>query len=320
MLRRQRHCEKMNSVELDLNEFITSQEQSFVRLLGVGIVLRITPAPKPARVSFDEATMRQFVTTLLDQARQLLPGGGTVQLIAEHIEVDETHARIQPGARRGEFVRLTVSDNGLGLRSEGLHRLLEQSATGRASTALPVPVVAGILQRQHGWLEAVSQEGAGTEFRLYLPKATAASVRAGEIKGDKDTILLVDDEATIRRMVKNVLQRASYEVIEAETGVQALSVWEQNRERVNLLLTDMVMPDGVTGRELALRLQKSKPALNVIYTSGYDLDAAALRDTREGRIRFLPKPYDMRRLLETVHAAMTAKIASPPASGSRLAA
>jgi CheY-like chemotaxis protein len=308
----------MNSAELDLNEFITGQEQALIRLLGGGIALRFTPAVKPARVNFDGAVIRQFITALLEHARQLLPGGGAVQVVVEHIEVDETHARIQPGARRGEFVRLTVSDNGLGLRPEALERLLEQPSAGRPGTGLALSVIAGILQRERGWLEAVSQEGAGTEFRIYLPKATAASARAAEPM--KETILLVDDEETIRRMVKSVLQRASYDVIEAETGVQALSVWESHKERVKLLLTDMVMPDGVTGRELAQRLQRAKPGLNVIYTSGYELDAAALRDTREGGVRFLQKPYDMRRLLETVQAAMTRKVAVTPTNGARLAA
>jgi two-component system cell cycle sensor histidine kinase/response regulator CckA len=146
---------------------------------------------------------------------------------------------------------------------------------------------------------------------VYLPVSVAAAVTPVNVPSAAakvtETILLVDDEAPIRRMVKSVLQRASYDVIEAESGVQALSIWEAHKERVDLLLTDMVMPDGVTGRDLAHQLQRSKPGLNVIYTSGYNLDAEGARDTNERGIHFLQKPYDMRKLLDTVHLAIAGK-------------
>jgi CheY-like chemotaxis protein len=301
----------MNNAETDLNDFVAEQERAFARLLGPGIALRVAPASKPARVALAADVVRQLVTSLLEQARLLVPGGGLVQVLIEYVDVDETHALLQPGARRGEFVRLTVSDNGPGLRPEGLRRLLEQP-TGAAGPAmmLSVPVMAGIVQRQRGWLEATSQEGYGTEFRIYFP--SAATMKETEAWAERTAILLVDDEQVIRQMVKHVLERASYEVIEAENGVEALSIWEANKERVKLLLTDLVMPDGVTGRELAQRLQRAKPGLRVIYTSGYDLDDAAVQDTRMG-VRFLQKPYDMRRLLETVQAAVTWQSSAVPA-------
>lgn len=297
----------MNSTEIDLNEVIASQEKVLRRLLGDGISLQVTTAVKPARINAEEATVIQILTALLGHARQALPGGGGVTVQVEHIEVDDIHARIQPGARRGEFVRLTVNDNGLGLRPDKLKRLLEEPSQVRVGNVLALPLIAGIVKRRHGWIEAVSQEGCGTVLGVYLPVASVVEVESAKAAGAIETILLVDDEAPIRRMVKSVLQRASYEVIEAETGVQALSIWEANKDRVNLLLTDMIMPDGVTGRDLAQQLQRSKPALNVIYSSGYELDAEASRDTSEGGVHFLQKPYDMRKLLETVHFAMIGK-------------
>jgi CheY-like chemotaxis protein len=301
----------MDNIELNLNEFISSQEQSLRRLLGDGISFQATLATKPARINAEESTVIQIVAALLEQARQRLPGGGAITLLVEQLEVDDIHARIQPGARRGEFVRLTVSDNGLGLRPEELKRLLEEPAAARNGQVLSLPLVAGVIKRRQGWIEAASQAGAGTMLAVYLPVSVAAAgtpvnVPVGAAKVT-ETILLVDDEAPIRRMVKSVLQRASYDVIEAESGVQALSIWEAHKERVDLLLTDMVMPDGVTGRELAHQLQRSKPGLNVIYTSGYHLDAEASRDTNERGIHFLQKPYDMRKLLDTVHLAIGGK-------------
>lgn len=299
----------MNYKEIDLNEVVATQEKSLRRVLGEGIALECQKSPVPARVFADEGMIGQVLTGLAEQARRALPGGGTVMVQTELVEVDDIHARIQPGARCGDFVRLTMSDNGTGLDTERLHKLLEQCpapTTPRSSNALALPLIAGMVRRRHGWIEAHSHTGGGTTLQVYFPVATPADAEGTTRPWANETILLVDDEVAIRRMVKTVLERASYDVVEADTGVQALAVWDQHKERVNLLLTDMVMPDGITGRGLAQRLMAGKPELKVIYTSGFDLDEEAQRDTAEKDIKFLHKPYDMRSLLETVHAAMAA--------------
>jgi CheY-like chemotaxis protein len=304
-LRHESNGTVMNCTEIDLNAVIASQ--ALPRLLGDGVSLRVEASPEPAEVHAHEGMMGQILTALVEQARQSLPGGGEILLQTEHVEVDDIHARIQPGARCGEFVRLTVRDNGSGFRTEQLRKMfteIPEPTTARSGTALPLPLIAGIVKRRHGWIEASSQSGGGTTVQVYFPAATPVSAAGLTAPWVSETILLVDDEVAIRRMVKSVLLRASYEVVEADTGVQALAIWEEHKERVNLLLTDMVMPDGLTGRDLAQQLLAGKPELKVIYTSGFDLDAEAHRDTVRGAIRFLHKPYDMRRLLETVHAAM----------------
>ncbi|MGC3959034.1 MAG: response regulator [Verrucomicrobiota bacterium] len=296
---------RMNRNEIDLNKVVAEQEKALRQLLGDGVSLQFSLAAKPAPIEVENHIVGQILTALLDRARQALPGGGAVAVAVEHIEVDDTHARMQPGARCGKFIRLTVSDNGAALRLEEVHRLLAELPTNRSGRGLALPLIAGIVARRYGWIEAVSQEGCGTVLSVYLP---VVAMEAEETPPPaSETILLVDDEAPIRRMVKTVLEQACYHVIEAETGVQALSIWESNKHHVQLLLTDMIMPEGVTGRDLARQLRQSKPGLNVIYTSGYELDAEASRDTQEGGVRFLQKPYDARKLLETVHLAMIAK-------------
>ncbi len=302
----------MNCKEIDLNNVIAAQEKTIRRALGESIELKTDFFSKPVKAHLDESMVGQVLNGLAENARKMMPGGGTVTLQTEIMEVDDIHARVQPGARRGEFVRLTVADDGLGANAAGLHQMFQQmtvSSDGQAGSALGLALINGMIKRRHGWIEATSQHGSGTTIRIYLPVASAVNAHLAEAAWVSETILLVDDEAAIRRMVKNVLERACYNVIEADTGLQALSVWEQNKPQVNLLLTDMVMPDGVTGRELAKRLKTSKPSLNVIYTSGYDLDVESQEDTREGAVRFLHKPYDMRKLLEVIHETMT----TPPA-------
>ena len=309
----------MNYKEIDLNNVISAQEKMIRRALGDSIELKTDFFAKPVKAHLDEGMVGQVLNGLAENARKMMPGGGTVTLQTEIMEVDDIHARVQPGARRGEFVRVTVSDDGLGANAAGLQQMFQQmtvSADGQAGSALGLALINGMIKRRHGWIEATSQHGSGTTIRIYLPVASAVNQHMAEAAWVSETILLVDDEPAIRRMVKNVLERACYNVIEADTGVQALAVWEQNKPQVKLLLTDMVMPDGVTGRELAKRLKTSKPSLNVIYTSGYDLDVESQEDTREGAVRFLHKPYDMRKLLEVVHETLTtqpARIAPNPA-------
>ncbi len=298
----------MNCKEIDLNEAIAGQDKFIRKVLGENIKLETDFFSKPLKVHLDEGMLNQVLTGLVENSRKLMPGGGTVHLQTEIIEVDDIHARVQPGARRGEFVRLSITDDGLGANAEGLREMFKQvSAPSEAQSgqALGLALINGMIKRRHGWIEATSQHGSGTSIRIYLPIASPANAEMLESGWIGETILLVDDEAAIRRMVKTVLERASYNVIEADNGLEALTVWEKNKSKVNLLLTDMVMPEGLNGRELASRLRNAKPNLSVIYTSGFDLAEEARQDTRDGAIRFLHKPYDMRKRLEIIHEPMS---------------
>lgn len=297
----------MNCKEIDLNQVVASQAKNLERLVGDGIELSVTPAPVPMTVRADEGMVGQILSGLVDNAKSALPGGGRVEIEVESVEVDDIHARIQPGARLGEFVRLSVHDNGTGFHTEQLRRMfveLPAATPARFGNGLSLPLLSGIVRRRGGWIEACSQTSGGTTVQVYLPAVTARRAGLLEPSWATETILLVDDEVAIRRMVRTVLERASYDVIEAETGAQALSLWDEHRDTVQLLLTDMVMPE-LTGRDLAVKLLQTKPDLKVIYTSGFDLEAAAQRDTAGGSAQFLHKPYDMRLLLETVHTSMT---------------
>jgi CheY-like chemotaxis protein len=293
----------MNRKETDLNRVIASQDNMLQRVLGEGISLQLHCSAQPAVVAVDEAMMGQILISLAENARRAMPGGGTFTLQTELWEVDDFYAQTQPGARPGHYVRLSISDNGCGIGADQLPGLFQTPVAGavRNGAGLGLPIIVGIIQRQHGWIETASQAGAGTTFKIFLPQFGATATTSPQ----KETVLVVDDELVIRGMVRNVLQRASYEVVEADTGSHALSIWEQHKAQVDLLLTDMVMPDGIDGRELAQRLKSTKPGLKVIYTSGFNLNEPAKSGRASDGIRFLHKPYDLRTLLETVQSTLT---------------
>lgn len=294
----------MNRKETDLNRVITGQDNMLQRVLGSGISLHLNCSSQPAMVAVDEAMMGQILVSLAENARRAMPGGGTFTVQTELCDVDTSHAQIHPAAYAGRFIRVSITDTGCGINPEQLARLFLSPTEGAArnGAGLGLSIVGGIIQRQRGWIESASQVGAGTTFKIFLPEYDATTTDSQH----ETTVFLVDDELVIRGMVRNVLQRASYEVVEADTGIHALSLWDQYKSRVNLLLTDMVMPDGVDGRELAQRLKSTKPELKVIYTSGFNLADPAKQDGLTAGIRFLHKPYDMRTLLEMIQSTLSA--------------
>jgi len=166
--------------------------------------------------------------------------------------------------------------------------------------------------RQHeGWIEVISTPGAGAHFKVYLPEylpnpgtASSTSTNPPRPEGGKETIFLVEDEPSLRGVAAKVLRNYGYEVITAASGAEALKIWSEHAENVDLLLTDMVMPDGVSGRELARQLQMAKPELKVLFSSGYSTELVG-RDAilQEGK-NFLPKPYNPDKLARTVRACL----------------
>jgi len=301
----------MNCKVIDLNEVIADQSALFRQTLGEAIQLEWVPSRRPAWFHAEQAMVLQVVSGLLENSREFMPEGGMVRLVGENVDVDEIHSRIQPAARRGRFVRLTLEDSSRGFPKEKLDKMFKRlPAPDRvANEPLALHLIAGIVRRRGGWIEAHSHTGGGVTFYVYFP-ASRAGAAPTSVPWINETILLVDDEPSIRQLVRVVLENASYDVVEAESGRRALSLWEQNRNRVKLLLTDLVMPDGVNGHKLAQQLVAHDPALRVIYTSGYELDAEARYDTETGAAAFLHKPYDLRGLLAMVHVAMSNWVSS----------
>jgi CheY-like chemotaxis protein len=193
-----------------------------------------------------------------------------------------------------------VSDTGHGMDSMTLARIFEPFFTTKEigkGTGLGLATVYGIVQQHQGWVEVESQVGQGTTFKVFLPIATKAApkdraAKSADVPGGDETILVVEDEPALRELIQEILEKKGYRVLEAATGPQALKLWDQHKDDIDLLLTDIMMPEGVSGRELAERVLQDRADLKVIYSSGYSLDVVGQEPPFKDGANFLQKPYD----------------------------
>jgi CheY-like chemotaxis protein len=229
------------------------------------------------------------------------------------MELDEDTARINPEARAGHFVCLSVTDNGFGMDAATQRRIFEPFFTTKEvgkGTGLGLATVYGIIKQHQGWIEVMSRPGLGTTFQIYFPSRPKISKERTEApspdmaRTGSETILVVEDEPALCGLVKDILLRYGYRVLTAGSGVEALQVWAGNKQSIDLLLTDMVMPHGVSGRELAEQVQKEKPELEVLYTSGYSAEMLGTDFVLQPGIHFLQKPYEPEKLAKAVRVCL----------------
>lgn len=304
----------MQARPLDLNETTTSMIKMLQRLIGEHIVLQTRYAPEAALVQADPGMIEQVLLNLVVNARDAMPNGGEIFIQTEFIHVNAAAATGHRVGKTGDFIRLSVRDTGCGIAPEHLPRIFEPFFTTKEvgkGTGLGLATVFGIVEQHQGWIEAESEPGRGATFHVYLPKlkkaAPSVSLPApARVRGGSETILMVEDERALRALTRNALERYGYRVLEAASGPAALDLWSQNAGKIQLLLTDLVMPEGVSGRELAAKLQAEQPELKVIYMSGYPGDVAgqglSLREDRN----FLQKPFSPIKLAELVRAVLDA--------------
>ncbi len=284
---------------LNLNDLTQNLAYLLRRVLGQEIEARFKFAANLPSVEADAGMMEQVMMNLAINARDAMPEGGGLEIETSVVEIKESETSGRPEARAGRFARWSISDTGAGMDAETLDRIFEPFFTTKeTASGLGLSAAYGIVKQHDGWIEAHSQPGEGTRFDIYLPIKGAAKLEAaaakpaegGAVRG-QETILLVEDEPAVRELTSIQLRRLGYKIVAAGSGTEALMLWPKHEGAIDLLFTDIVLSDGMTGRDLAETLQAEKPELKVIFTSGYSVDVVEQDFGLRKGAPFLQKPF-----------------------------
>ncbi len=317
--------EALQMHDLDLSAAITNLTKMLRRVLGETITVQINLSAQPMFVHADAGMMEQVLLNLAVNARDAMLNGGQLVVSTVGVEFDELSVAQSPSARQGSFVCLSVGDTGCGIPRENLPRIFEPFFTTKdvgKGTGLGLATVFGIVQRHQGWINVYSEVGRGTTFKIYLPRlvgltttrSIAEKMLATPPTG-QETILLVEDETALRASVHKILARLGYRILEAPTGGKALEVWKEHHAEIRLLLTDLVMPEGMSGKELAQRLLQENPRLKVIYMSGYSAELAGHELCLQDGVNFLAKPFEMQKLAHIIRNRLDQSTGAGEATG-----
>ncbi len=298
---------------LDLNAVVAGVEDMLRRLIGEDVRLVTRLGPDPLRVKADRGQIEQVIVNLAVNARDAMPEGGTLVLETASAELDAHYARSHPDAREGLYAVLAVSDTGVGMDAETQSRIFEPFFTTKEmgkGTGLGLSTVYGIVKQSSGHIGVYSEPGQGSTFKVYLPYAEGAEAaepsRAPEGRRElrgTETVLLVEDEISLREMVGEILEQSGYRVLAAGGGEEALAAVRAHAGPVHLLLTDMVMPR-TSGRALAESLRPEHPETRVLYMSGYTGEAISHKNVLEPGTPLLQKPFTSSALLDKVREAL----------------
>ncbi len=301
---------------LDMNKIVGNLTDMLGRLLGEDIALQLNYCQSTATVEADAGMMEQVLLNLAVNARDAMPRGGQLGIRIAVVELNEAHVQLHPEARVGTFVCISKSDTGCGIPQENIPRIFEPFFTTKdigKGTGLGLATVYGIVKQHQGWIEVESQIGKGTTFRVYIPYVGSGKSEAEKpttrltIRGGSETILLVEDEKPVRELVARVLHKYGYNILQAGSGIDAIGVCDEYQGKIDLLLTDLVMPGGINGRELAEKLWAEEPELKVIFTSGYSADIVGKDFKLDPDLNFLQKPYHPQTLAIAVRRCLDGK-------------
>jgi CheY-like chemotaxis protein len=298
---------------LDLNAVLDDTEKMLRRLIGEDITLVTVMNPELGMVKADPGQMEQVLMNLAVNARDAMPRGGRLTIETANVDLDAAYVRNHAGVAPGPYVMVAVTDTGAGMPAAVRARLFEPFFTTKEAgkgTGLGLATVHGIVTQSGGHIWVYSEVGHGTSFKLYLPRIDTAEVEAAalpptdaDLPRGTETILLVEDEESLRDLVRECLEASGYTVREARHGSEGLQVCETHEGAIDLLLTDGG-GGGMSGRELAQHVRALRPQVRVLYMSGYTDDAVVVHGVVSAEVAFLQKPFTAAALARTVRAAL----------------
>jgi PAS domain S-box-containing protein len=299
---------------LNLSEVVLRMKKMLNRLVGERFDVQIHCQSDSLSVRADEGGLEQVLMNFVLNARDAMPDGGVVEIGTELITLSEAAAAKNTEARAGQFACLRVTDTGSGMTPQIMSRIFDPFFTTKdvgKGTGLGLSTIHGIVKQHEGWVEVASELGKGSTFKVFLPACDLTPANPSPTEklpapeaGKGETILVVEDEVSVRDLACLSLRKRGYQVLSAANGPEAIAVWEKNPAQIDLLLTDMVMPGGMSGSELAKELVARNPKLKIIYTSGYSPEILKQDSLLLQGINFLPKPYDLPSLLKAIRLCL----------------
>jgi len=306
---------------VSLNDIATENLKMLTRMIGEDIDLVLTPGQNLWSVRADAGQIEQVIMNLAVNARDAMPSGGRLTIETSNATVDEEDARHKAPLRPGDYVMVAISDTGAGMDLETQSHIFEPFFTtkGPKGTGLGLSTVYGIIKQSGGYIWVSSEIGRGTTFKIYLPRVASTGETAAQMAGPKliqrvepgtETILLVEDEANLRYLARQYLEKQGYKVIEAADGAVAMQIAVAHEAVIHLLLTDVIMP-GMNGRELAQRISEIRPNVKVLYMSGYTENVIGHNGIMDAGVRLLQKPFNLRDLKSKVREVLDATPTPP---------
>jgi CheY-like chemotaxis protein len=279
------------------------------RTLGENIVLRVETDPSVEDAAADVGMVEQVLFNLAVNARDAMPKGGELVITTLALEADADYVSRVPQAKSGRFVGFRVTDTGVGISADVRSRIFDPFFTTKPdshATGLGLATVYTIVQQHGGWIEVSSEIGRGTQFTAWFPQRPSEAVPSTPPNLGKggETLLLVEDKEEVRAVLQSVFARNGYRMLLAGNGPEALKLWEQRRDEIALLFTDVVMPGGMNGRELAERLRLDRPDLKVIYCSGYEANILGAEALAKPGTSFLAKPFNLTQAVSQVRGLL----------------
>jgi CheY-like chemotaxis protein len=305
----------MQRSRIDANALVRDLTALLERLLGEHVTLAVEVGEEPLWFEGDAGMIEQVMTNLCLNARDAMPRGGRLTVSTSTEVVDGEMARRHDGARAGDFVCLRVSDTGVGMEPAVVERIFEAFFTTKApgqGTGLGLAMVHAIVSKHGGWVEVDSRLGEGSTFRVFLPLAATPMVTSEKpatatVAGGRERILLVEDEVRVRSAAVFCLDHLGYQVTQAADGLEALKIWERDGGAFDLLLTDVVMPGGLSGLDLCARLRQTRAYLKTVIMSGYSVDLGDGDPVAGQAVTFLPKPFSLDMLAAAIRECLDGK-------------